>query len=604
MPIQLLPDQLINQIAAGEVIERPSAVAKELIENSLDADATELKIDIEHGGSRLIRVTDNGIGIPKSELPLAVSRHATSKISNLDDLNSITSLGFRGEALPSIASVSKFTITSIGRDESDGFAVTVENGTIGECMPAALRQGTRVEVRDLFFNVPARRKFLRAEKTEFSHVEKLVKSLALSYHDVGFEVRQNGKPRFSWSAGRGLQDRERRVREVCGKAFIENAYYVEHSAMGLTLSGWIAQPTFSRSQADLQYFYINRRAIKDKVISHAVKQAYADVMYHGRHPAYALFLEMDPTMVDVNVHPTKHEVRFRDSRGIHQFVYRTVHDAIARINPSSADGTGGVAEVDSATLPGGGEAKRFTGDEAFAQPSYAPTNQANIPLRVQDAQTNYARLLSTVTAAHELAVEDDSAPPPLGFAIAQLHGIYILAENETGLILVDMHAAHERITYERLKRSWEEKKTLVSQPLLVPVSVSVSREQTELCVRHERTFSELGFEISQSGPESVLVRQIPAILARADVGQLVQDVIADLAEVGYTDRFRESVNEVLSSMACHGSVRANRQLSVAEMNALLRDMENTERSGQCNHGRPTYVSLSIEQLDKLFLRGR
>ena len=598
MPIQLLPDQLVNQIAAGEVIERPSAVVKELVENSLDADASTIKVDIEAGGSRLIRVTDDGAGIPKDELALALNRHATSKIKNLDDLSTIQSLGFRGEALPSIASVSKFSIASAHSSENNGYALSVEDGSIGECAPVALSRGTRVEVRDLFFNVPARRKFMRAEKTESSHVEKLVKTLALGHFNVSFELQLNGKSRFRWRAGSSMADRERRVRDVCGSAFMENAYYVEYESMGLSLSGWVAEPTFSRSQPDLQYFFLNARSIKDKVVAHAVKQAYSDVMYHGRHPAYVLFLDMDPSHVDVNVHPTKHEVRFRDSRAVHSFVYRTVHEAIANMGP----GTESIAR-DEFAQDNALDTVHNTG-EVLALRNYAPVNQVGIPLKVRDRQSSYAQLLSLTATASLPDTSDETVAPPLGFAIAQLHGVYILAENKEGLILVDMHAAHERITYERLKQAWDKNNTLVSQPLLVPVSVSVSRQQIDLCQTHRDTFTSLGFEIDQGGPETIIVRQIPAILARSDVAQLVQDVIADLSEVGRSDRFRDSVNEVLSCMACHGSVRANRQLSIAEMNALLRDMEKTERSGQCNHGRPTYVSLSIPQLDKLFLRGR
>ena len=603
MPIQLLPDQLINQIAAGEVVERPSAVVKELIENSLDAGASKIKIEIESGGARLIRITDNGSGIPREELPLALSRHATSKIASLDDLGAISSLGFRGEALPSIASVSKLTLTSRYKGGDSAYSVSVDQGDVTDSKPASLAEGSRIEVRDLFFNVPARRKFLRAEKTESGHVEKLIKSLALSHFGVGFEFLQNGKAKFRWNPSDDAKKNEIRLREICGKEFVDSAYYIEHNALGLELSGWIAQPTFSRSQADLQYFYINGRAIKDKVVAHAVKQAYGDVMYHGRFAAFVLFLKMDPALVDVNVHPTKHEVRFRDSRQIHEFIYRTVNDAIASMGPSARveNQAGGFSNT---THPQSGEYSAPTLAPFAAEPYQA--RQSQFSLGVSDIQANYASLLSTSeqagTSSAEASDEDDT--PPLGFAIAQLHGIYILSQNQSGLVLVDMHAAHERITYEHLKASWDTKHLLTAQPLLVPVTISVSQEHAEIVEVHADRFQELGFEIDRSGPETLTVRQIPTILAKADVVQLVQDVISDLSEIGYTRRLQESINEILSTMACHGSVRANRQLTVMEMNALLRDMERTERSGQCNHGRPTYISLSINQLDKLFLRGR
>jgi DNA mismatch repair protein MutL len=607
MGIKILPDQLINQIAAGEVIERPSAVAKELIENSLDASSTKIKIDVEGGGIRLIRVTDDGTGIPAEQLRVALHRHATSKIHNLDDLGEIASLGFRGEALPSIASVSKLTLTSRHVDEDTANSVVVDQGQVGDRKPCALAVGTRIEVRDLFFNVPARRKFLRTEKTESGHIEKLVKTMALSQFDVSFELLQNGKPRFRWAPAKNLPDREARLRDICGREFVDNAYYIEHSAMGMSLSGWIAQPTFSRSQADLQHFYVNRRVIKDKLVSHAIKQAYGDVMYHNRYAAFVLFLTIEPSMVDVNVHPSKHEVRFRDSRQIHEFIYRTLHDAIATMGP----GAGAIeTENSNRNVRGISESQYTANSEStnFATANYSTSSQTRFPLSAGNSQTNYANLLSNIysTAAAPIdgGGESEGDIPAMGFALAQLHGVYILSQNQTGLILVDMHAAHERISYERLKTSWDERNTLRAQPLLVPVPVSVSRGQADLAETHSEMFSALGFEIDRNGPESVLIRQVPAILAQADVTQLVQDVISDLAELGYSERLRERIDEVLSTMACHGSIRANRRLTIPEMNALLRDMESTERSGQCNHGRPTYIEFSVDQLDKLFLRGR
>ena len=602
MPIRVLPDQLINQIAAGEVIERPSAVVKELVENSLDAGAKQIAIDVEKGGTRFIKVTDDGTGIPKDELPLALNRHATSKIKSLDDLTAIHSLGFRGEALPSIASVSDFTIKSRHDSEPHAFTMRVEQGAITPCKPSSLQKGTRIEVRDLFFSVPARRKFLRTEKTESNHIEQRIKNLALSHPQVAFELQINGKPSLQWKAANDQEDHQRRTRDVCGQAFIDNAYYINHSALNLSLSGWIASPSFSRSQADLQYFFINRRMIRDKVVVHALKQAYSDVLFHDRHPAYVLFLEMEPAALDVNVHPCKYEVRFRDSRQIHQFIHRVIHDALANISPAT---TPDVIVPISAGYMDTQNSRQVDMVHRLPSTNYSPTRQDNIRFGVHENCLSYAQLMTSETpVVKNQQSSDDQEIPPLGFAIAQLHGIYILAENKTGLILVDMHAAHERITYEHLKRSWNEKNALTAQPLLVPMAVTVSQQQAELCSMHKDVFSDLGFEIDQTGPESITLRQIPTLLARADVPQLIQDVIADLSEIGHSNRLLEHINKVLSSMACHGSIRANRQLSLQEMNTLLRDMENTERSGQCNHGRPTYISFSIAELDKLFLRGR
>ena len=606
MAIQLLPDQLINQIAAGEVIERPSGVVKELIENSLDAGATRIKIDIEGGGVRLIRVTDDGIGIPKSQLPLALHRHATSKIQNLDDLIAVSSLGFRGEALPSIASVAKLTLASRHVDDDIAQAVIVEQGRIGECRPDALSVGTRVEVRDLFFNMPARRKFLRTEKTENSHIEKLVKNMALSHAGVSFEMLQNGKLKFRWGMAGSLQEKELRLRNILGGEFVDSACYLEHSVINLSLSGWIAQPTFSRSQADMQYFYVNGRAVRDKLAAHAVKQAYADVMYHNRFAAYVLFLHMDSSLLDVNVHPSKHEVRFRDSRCVHEFTYRTVYEAIAGMGSSMRDANAQEIghTVDAAASPSPIDIRSAD----YPLSAYASVgNQSHFCLADTGSQASYASLLSGANANRSSgsALEPDAIVPPLGYALAQLHGIYILAQNCAGLILVDMHAAHERVSYERLKSSWDSNNNaLRSQPLLIPLPVAVSSAQADLLESRVDVFTELGFEIDRSGPEAIVIREVPAILAHADIAQLTQDVIADLTELDCSQRLQESINDVLSTMACHGSVRANRQLTLPEMNALLRDMEFTERSGQCNHGRPTYIELSLGQLDKLFLRGR
>ncbi|MEM7291996.1 MAG: DNA mismatch repair endonuclease MutL [Pseudomonadota bacterium] len=608
MPIALLPDHLVNQIAAGEVIERPSAVVKELVENSLDAGASRIRIEIEAGGAKSIKVIDNGCGISAVELPLALSRHATSKIASLDDLVTVASLGFRGEALPSIASVSRLQLTSKLRDAETAHTVSVDQGAVGEAKPAALPEGTRVELQDLFYNIPARKKFLRTEKTEAGHVEKTVRSIALGHFDVAFEMRVNGKTKWTWPVANELSLQERRLRDICGAGFLENAYFVERKTPGLSLHGWIAAPTFSRSQPDLQYLFVNGRPIRDKTVSHAVRQAYGDVMYHGRFSAFVLYLECDPVQVDVNVHPGKHEVRFRESQRIHEFVYRTLHEAIASMGVRETSVALNAAPATANNFDSSSQSFNAAEAERYTDPPYRIPAQSNLSLAVAESRQNYASLLADSGRGHEPTAQAegdaDSPTPPMGYALAQLHGIYILAQSAQGLVLVDMHAAHERITYERLKQSWDSRQSLRAQPLLVPQNIALSSAHAELAESSSEVFVELGFEIDRNGPESVVVRQVPALLAGADIERLVVDVIGDIDIHGSSTRIREEVDEVLSSMACHGSVRANRSLTIPEMNQLLRDIETTERSGQCNHGRPTYIALTIDQLDKLFLRGR
>lgn len=600
--IQLLSPRLSNQIAAGEVVERPASVVKELLENSIDAGASHIEIDVEQGGIKLIRVRDNGIGIGKDDLSLALSRHATSKIVELDDLEAVATLGFRGEALASISSVSRLVLSSNTSDEGNGWQVSAAGrDMVAEIAPAAHRQGTTVEVRDLFFNTPARRKFLRTERTEFLRIEDVVKKLALAHFNITFQLKHNGRVVHHFRAADSQAERERRVAQVCGPAFMSKAIAIEMEANGLYLWGWVAEPTFSRSQADLQYFYVNGRSIRDKVISHAVRQAYQDVLYHGRHPAFVLNLSLDAAAVDVNVHPTKHEVRFRDSRMVHDFLFRSLHRALAEVRP------GDHAEVLAAPAP------------APRQPETAP-QQASIGFfqRPSMAVDQVRQNMQVYGALHEPQVADEPvmdqpAPaavvpaevdmPPLGYAIAQLKGIYILAENAQGLIIVDMHAAHERITYERMKQAYAAD-GIRAQPLLVPHTMAVSQKEADCAEAQGAIFASLGFELQRTGPESIMVRQIPALLDRSNVEQLVRDVLSDVLEHGSSERIRNHINEILASMACHGSVRANRRLSIAEMNALLRDMEITERSGQCNHGRPTWTALSIDELDKLFMRGQ
>ena len=628
MPIRPLPDTLINQIAAGEVVERPASVVKELVENALDAGAKRVDIDLEEGGVRLIRIRDDGMGIPPEELPLAVSRHATSKIASLDDLEGVATLGFRGEALPSIASVSRFLLASRHRSAEQGAVLEIDGGRVGEVLPRSHPQGTTIEVRDLFFNVPARRKFLRAERTELGHIEDWLRQLALARPDVELRVSHNGKPSRRWK-GEGDLLSDVRLHEALGEEFARNALHVDHAAAGLRLQGWIAQPAYNRASADQQFLYVNGRAVRDRSVAHAVKQAYADVLFHGRQPAYVLFLELDPRRVDVNVHPAKHEVRFRDARLIHDFVYRTLHDALAETRAGVVAGVASGGMGEGAGAFGGGAADAFSG-RAFAGPMSGASSgsanawsgnastgigwnrpQAPLGLPVEDMRASYGALYgapSNSIAASEqagaaLPPSRDAGMPPLGYAIAQLHGIYILAETADGLIVVDMHAAHERIGYEKLKTA-HDGEGLRTQPLLVPATLAVAEREADVAEREADTLAALGFEITRSGPQSLTLRSVPALLAHGNVEALLRDVLADLREHGESRRVAAARDELLATMACHGAVRANRRLTLPEMNALLREMEITERSGQCNHGRPTWARFTLSDIDRWFLRGR
>ena len=616
--IKLLPPRLANQIAAGEVVERPASVIKEMLENSLDAGASRIDVDIENGGIKTMRIRDNGHGIDRDDLALALSRHATSKIYVLDDLEAVGTLGFRGEALASVSSVSRLTLTSSVNDSAQGWAAKAEGQEMStELTPAPHQQGTTVEVRDLFFNTPARRKFLRTEKTEFNRIEEVVKRLALANFDVTFELRHNQRTIHSLRAGTSEAEKNRRVAQICGPAFMENALTVDIERSGLRLWGWVALPTFSRSQADLQHFYVNGRAIKDRLVSHAVKQAYSDVLYHGRHPAFVLYLEIDPATVDVNVHPTKHEVRFRDGRNVHSFIYSSLHHALADVRPDDqlttasslavAAGIGTDASqqqtiVDQQSMPlAAATLANTAGNPSSAYsslPHYPPTD-TDTP-QIREALNFYGQAASS---SPEMAAETSQEIPPLGYAIAQLKGIYILSENAQGLIVVDMHAAHERVVYERMKSAFDQG-NVQAQPLLVPQTLAVSEKEVTCIESHQAVFQQLGFVVETAGPESLLIRQIPVSLKNANVEQLVRDVLSDLIQYGSSDRIKQHINELLSTMACHGSVRANRTLSVPEMNALLRDMEATERSGQCNHGRPTWMHFSLAEIDKWFMRGQ
>ncbi|SHK33995.1 DNA mismatch repair protein MutL [Marinobacter antarcticus] len=625
--IRLLSPRLANQIAAGEVVERPASVVKELVENALDAGADRVYVEVEQGGVKLIRVRDDGSGIAESDLPLALSRHATSKIASLDDLEAVASLGFRGEALASISSVSRLALTSRTEGQEAASRVEVEGRDMdARISPAAHPVGTTVEVRDLFFNTPARRKFLRTEKTEFNHVEECVRRQALSRFDAGFTLRHNQRVVQNLRPAESMQDRERRIGALCGQKFIDNAVVIDAEATGLRLWGWVALPTFSRSQSDLQYFFVNGRVIRDRLVAHAVRQAYRDVLYNNRHPAFVLYLEVDPATVDVNVHPTKHEVRFRDGRLVHDFIFRTLHKALADVRPDDHF-RGAVAQSFGREVSGPGEspaARSAAPHQSWNGQPAMPSADSHAPgagfggqvapqqeWRASDQMAFYQSLGGGgVTARQEPAPSmdhpvnaDGHEEPPLGYAIAQLHGIYILAQSSVGMIVVDMHAAHERITYERMKRALAEQ-DLKSQPLLVPLSLAVSQKEAALAETHGEDLQQLGLQIERIGPETLAIRQVPALLRGADTEQLVRDVLSDLIEHGQSDRVEAVTHELLGTMACHGSVRANRQLTMPEMNSLLRDMEATERSGQCNHGRPTWTLVTLAELDKLFLRGR
>jgi DNA mismatch repair protein MutL len=595
--IQTLASHLVNQIAAGEVVERPSSVIKELVENSLDAGAKSIAVEVEAGGTRLIRIVDDGCGIAKDELVLAISRHATSKIRNLEDLEKIGSLGFRGEALPSIASVSRLSICSRQAGTEHGWKINARDDQAP--VPDASAPGTTIEVRELFYNVPARKKFLRTEQTEYKHIESLFKTLALSHPQVAFRLTHNQKTIYQLRAADNLDEQRARLAVLCGKDFADSLIEINIEIEDLRLTGWVALPTFNRSQADMQYFFVNQRIIKDKLVSHAVRQAYHDVMFHGRHPAFVLSLEMDARQLDVNVHPQKHEVRFRNSREVHNFLYGGLHRALADVQPAQQIDSPAFAMTDSSPQPAALPSISEQTGISFNRFASYPTSAG----RVGEQTKAYAALLQTTEPDQMPPEQQEQQVPPLGFAIAQLKGIYILSENVEGLVVVDMHAAHERIVYERMKQNASEE-NVIKQPLLVPFSLNVSQAEADLVEENDALFEHLGFSVERLGHEQVRVRAIPALLKNADTEQLIRDVLSDLLEYGRSERIQEYENQMLSTMACHASVRANRLLSISEMNALLRDIEQTERSGQCNHGRPTWKQLSLDQLDKFFKRGQ
>ena len=610
MPIRVLPEQLVHQIAAGEVVERPASVIKELVENSLDAGALAIDIEVEKGGAELCRVRDDGIGIAADELLLALARHATSKIGSIDDLEVVRTLGFRGEALPSIASVSRMRMISRPRAAETAHMVAAVDGALTGPAPHPHPHGTTVEVRDLFFNVPARRKFLRSERTELSQIERLVERLALSRFDVGFRLSSARKVLADHPPARDERARDARVAAMLGDDFIANAMKLDHEGTGMRLHGWFCLPTYARSQADQQYFFLNGRPLRDKLIASAVRLAYRDVLFHGRHPAYVLFLEMDPARVDVNAHPQKLEVRFREPGLIHDFLFRTLERALAETRPTQSAADAIPAARADWSLPGSASldwSRASAGDFAAARRGI-PTNPYPLSPNPSTAgrQVSATDLYARLGGVREIEASDAAAAPgaeePLGYAIAQLHGVYILAQAQGGLVLVDMHAAHERTTYERLKASMPSDR-LPAQPLLVPIAVQVAVADADEAESQAELFASLGLDIDRSGPAQLLVRSTPALLPNIDPATLLKDMIADLREQGRAAT-TAAFDRALGTMACHQAVRANRRLTVAEMNALLREMEQTVRSDQCVHGRPTWSFVSMDDLDRLFLRGR
>ncbi|WP_374351969.1 DNA mismatch repair endonuclease MutL [Chitinimonas sp.] len=606
--IQLLPDHLVNQIAAGEVVERPASALKELLENSLDAGAAVVSVDIMEGGSKLLRVTDDGSGIAQDQLALALSRHATSKIASMEDLQRVRTLGFRGEGLASIASVSQLVLSSRAQGADRAWRVEADNGVIHAAEPASLAQGTVVEVRDLYFNVPARRKFLKTAATEYAHCEDVFKRVALSRPDLALTLTHNGKVQWRLKP----ESRAERALALLGKEFADTMLAIEEQAGPLRVQGFAGSPTVSRAGRDAQFVFVNGRFVRDKVVVHAVREAYRDVLHLDRQPLYVLFVELDPELVDVNVHPTKTEVRFRESQAVHRFLFHALHKTLAQTRagaqaPALAEAAEGQPQTAPAAMP--------------YQPAY---QQMRMPLAVQDKAAGdfYGTLFgglreaeravrppadfamaAQATNAARLPAEADDGFPPLGFALAQLHGVYVLAQAREGLIVVDMHAAHERVVYEKLKHALDSD-AMPSQPLLLPLAFPADRLDVATVEEHADKLTALGFELAVMGPNQLAVRAIPLLLQDADPIELARSVLADVREVGATRVLTEKRDELLASMACHGAVRANRSLTLPEMNALLREMEATERSGQCNHGRPTWFRLTMQDLDKLFMRGQ
>lgn len=645
--IAKLDPHVINQIAAGEVVERPASIVKELVENSIDAGSTHITIDIKSGGMDHIIVQDNGHGIEKEDLNLALSSHSTSKIKNADDLVEVSTLGFRGEALPSIAAVSRLTLTSRARDAEYAYKVQGKGfDEINEPMPASLPEGTRIEVLDLFFNVPARRKFLRTERTEFSHIETLVKRLALIRYDIGFTLIHNGREVFSAPIAETMDEKQMRIGSVFSPDFLAESFHFTHTkeiplddydtTRTLTLEGWVAKPTFFRNSNDWQYVYVNGRMVKDRLVAHAIRQAYRDVMYSDKHPAFVIYLTLDAAAVDVNAHPQKHEVRFRESRMVHNFLFSTLNHVISQPEVMAGhEKMPVIASLDRQDTVESGSNEpvsiarqggfSFGGGQIPARP-YKPLNlyeaigagsergslfSGQSQPAVGAGDFNAADDKSTPGDAKSqlsghLAAENDDFNPdeaPLGYALGQLHEAYILAENRDGLVMVDMHAAHERIIYERFKNAVDSQEGIIRQALLIPKSMDVSSKEIALVEEFQSELQSLGLVIEVLSHSSIVIREVPASLIRANIEKLVLEVLKDFDRYGSSQKITEHMNEILSTMACHSAIRHHRRLTLPEMNALLRDMERTERSGQCNHGRPTWRSLALTDLDKLFYRG-
>ena len=621
-PIAALPDRLISQIAAGEVIERPASVLKEIVENAIDANANAIEVRLEAGGIRRICVSDDGQGIEPGELPLALTRHATSKIRSLQDLESVASMGFRGEALASIASVARLTL--ISRTSADDHAWQIE-GHNQDVQAAAGAQGTTVEVRGLFDEVPARRKFLKAEATEFGHCMDVMTRLALAHPEVAFKVFHNDKPVRQWP----VASLSKRVLDVLGEEFSQAAIAIDAGAGPAQIRGFVSRPTAARARADRQFLFVNGRHVRDRTVSHALKAAYADVLHGERQPAYVLFIDIDPQSVDVNVHPAKHEVRFRDSGAVHRLVQQVVTDALSQsVDANQNTVTPATIGIKSTVAPSLMSANNAQAPLMPPRPAWQPRLSLNEP-RFNEYRPNEARLgplppsnpawgagwqtahapladdnSSSMTGSAPAPHEGASEPVwPLGRALAQVHGIYILSQTQEGMILVDMHAAHERVVYEQLKTALD-RHSVATQHLLMPLVVNVTDTEVAIVQEHREALAEMGFEINASGPQSIAVRSVPALLARGDIESLVRGILRDIEEVGVSALLTEQRNQLLATMACHGAVRANRQLSIAEMNALLRQMEQTERADQCNHGRPTWIAWHLADLDRLFLRGQ
>lgn len=607
--IQLLPDLLISQIAAGEVVERPASVIKELVENALDAGSTSIQIQLEEGGVKLIRIIDDGCGIARDELTLALTRHATSKIATLDDLERVATMGFRGEALASVAAVARLTLTSRRTDDAHAWRLAAHDAS--EPQPAALGSGTVVEMRDLYYNTPARRKFLKSEATEFAHCAEAIKRIALAHPDVAFTLTHNGRTSLHLPRA----DAKGRAAAILGEDFLQESRSIDTLAGPLRLTGLCAQPAHSRARNDAQYCYVNGRFVRDKLLSHALREAYQDMLHGSRYPAYCVFLEVDPATVDVNVHPAKTEVRFRDSRAVHQFVFHAVQRALSAPLAGSSDLQ---RSTSYATHPEPLIASPHS-EQTAASPSTAPLAPRPAPswpsrqesLRISEPAVGAYYAFSsaaqkepdTPPAPLKASIAPDDTAPPLGYALAQLHGIYILAQNTQGLVLIDMHAAHERILYEKLKAASDHHE-VATQALLIPAVFNADPLDVAAAEEHADALSSLGFELAPMGPAQLAVRTVPALLQAADPAALARALLAEMREHGVSQMLSARRNELLARMACHGAVRARRQLSVPEMNALLRQMEATERADQCNHGRPTWTQLSLADLDRLFLRGR